>query len=59
MIPTQNMIDDCDLRYASDIPTIVRLVMDLGKSTDCVDVDVVKTFNVNRQECFEHIISLV
>ena len=44
MIPKRDMIDDCYFRNASDIPTIVNVIMYLGKSTDCVDVDSVKKF---------------
>ena len=44
MLPTRNMMDDCDFSNASDIPTIVNFVMALGEATDSVGVDAVKKF---------------
>ena len=44
MLPTQNIIDDCDFINASDITTIVNFMMVLGEVMDCVDVGDVKTF---------------
>ena len=44
MLPTQNIIDDCDFINASDITTIVNLMMALVETKDCVDVDAVENF---------------
>ena len=44
MLPTQNMMDDCDFSDASGIPTIVNFMMALVKATDSVGVDAVKKF---------------
>ena len=44
MLPTRNMMDDCDYSNASDIPTIVNFIIVMEKATDSVDVDAVKKF---------------
>ena len=42
MLPTQNIMDDCDFN-AFDIPTIFNFMMALGKATDSVDADAIKS----------------
>ena len=44
MLPTRNIMDDCDFRDAYDIPTTVNFIMALGKATEFVNVDAVKKF---------------
>ena len=44
MLPTRNMMDDCDFSNAYDIPTIINFIMALEEAKECVDVDAVKKF---------------
>ena len=37
-------MDNCDFKNASATPAIINVIMDLGKSIDCVDVDSMKKF---------------
>ena len=48
MLPTQNIMDDCDFSNAYDIPTIVNFMMALGKATDWVDLDAEYLFKIYK-----------
>ena len=57
MIPSQQIMYDCDFRDASDIPKTVNFMMALGEAVYSIDMDDIKKFN--EKEFFEQIISLV
>ena len=48
MLPTQNIMDDCDFSNAYDIPTNVNFMMALGKATDWVDLDAEYLFKIYK-----------
>ena len=56
VLPAQNMVYDCYFIDEYDIATIVNFMIALGKQTDFVDVDSVKT---SLTEIFDRIILLV
>ena len=45
MLPTQNLMDDCDLRDVYDIPAIFNFTMALGKAVGSIDMDAVQKFS--------------
>ena len=48
MLPTQNVMDYCDLSDAYDIPTIDNLMMSLEESVGSIDMDYVKKFSDSK-----------
>ena len=57
MLPTKNILNDCVFNDASDTPTIVKFIMDLGETMDCVDVNAVKTFTYEDFSAY-HLVGL-
>ena len=45
MLPTQNMMEDCDFSGVSDVPTIFNFTMALGKTVGIIDMDAINKFS--------------